>query len=150
MQSTSKPPTVKALATALGVTPRRIGQLKSEGMPCHSLEAALAWRAAQTDSNSVEKLRAERILLVQEQRAKIAIENAVRRNELVPAGQVQAAAHVVADVSRSRLLKLAADLPPRLEGLNATAMQKIIREAVTEVCRYLSDPKSYDLKCLES
>jgi hypothetical protein len=150
IKTTAKPPTLKQLASALQVGVRRVTQLKQDGLPTNSVEAALAWRAAQIDTNSVEKLRAERILLVQEQRAKIALENQVRRNELIPAGQVQAAAHAVADVSRSRLMKLAADLPPRLEGLSATAMQKVIRDAVTEVCRYLSDPASYDLPCLDA
>lgn len=33
------------LGNALGVTPQRISVLKRDGMPTHSVEAALAWRA---------------------------------------------------------------------------------------------------------
>ncbi len=144
MQSTSKPPTVKALAAACGVSPRRIGQLKTEGMPCHSIEAALAWRSAQTDNNSVEKLRAERILLVQEQRAKIALENAVRRGELVDVHEVHAAGLTIAAGTRAALLQLANDLPPRLEGLSAAKIGRVLRESHVRILNELSSGKWMD------
>ena len=40
------------LARALGVTPQRVSVLKRDGMPAHSIEAALAWREARADARA--------------------------------------------------------------------------------------------------
>lgn len=47
----SKKPTGGELAEALGVNESRVSQLKKEGMPTDSVEAALAWRAARRVAN---------------------------------------------------------------------------------------------------
>ena len=80
-------PTIAELAAALDVTGRRVSQLKADGMPCETLAAALAWRAAKTEvTDSVEELRLQRIQLVREQRVRAEIFNQVRRGELINMG----------------------------------------------------------------
>lgn len=44
MTPENKPLPNLELARALGITPQRVSVLKREGMPAHSIEAALAWR----------------------------------------------------------------------------------------------------------
>lgn len=64
----NKPPTLDAIAEALGVTTRRVSQLKTAGMPVHSIDAAKAWRASQAKvSDSAELLRRQRLELLREQ-----------------------------------------------------------------------------------
>ena len=62
--------------------------------------------------------------------------------ELVPVGEVRAAMTRVTSAARAEILKLAADMPPRLEGLDAAAMQKILRDAIHEILTRLSDETS--------
>jgi len=44
MTAENKPLPNLELARALGITPQRVSVLKREGMPAHSIEAAIAWR----------------------------------------------------------------------------------------------------------
>lgn len=59
--------------------------------------------------------------------------------ELVPSGEVRADVTRVVSAARAELLKLSADLPPKLEGLPAGKMQRIIRDDLTEILERLSD-----------
>ncbi|RYD33528.1 MAG: hypothetical protein EOP85_20690, partial [Verrucomicrobiaceae bacterium] len=63
-----------SIAEALGVSIRRVSQLKVAGMPTNSLEAALAWREAQEQKpgdGGTDELRREKIALVRAQRERI-------------------------------------------------------------------------------
>lgn len=62
--------------------------------------------------------------------------------ELVPVGEVRQSMTRVTSAARAEILKLAADMPPRLEGLDAAAMQKILRDAIHEILTRLSDETS--------
>lgn len=44
MTAENKPLPNLELARALGITPQRVSVLKREGMPAHSIDAAIAWR----------------------------------------------------------------------------------------------------------
>ena len=143
--NSSPPPTIKALAAALQLSARRIRQLRDSGMPVDSISAALDWRKLHSPascSDSAEQLRLERIKLVREQRTAREIENAKLRRELVSAGEVVADISRVVAASRDQLLKLSADLPPRLDGLSPARMQTVIREAVIAILERLSDETS--------
>lgn len=133
-------PTHAEIAKAIGVSTRRVTQLKGEGMPMDSVEAAMAWRDEIAGSaDSAEQLRLERIKLVREQRTAKEIDNAKARRELVPIGEVIADIGTVVSAARGELLKLSADLPPRLDGLSPPRMQVVIREAIIDVLTRLSD-----------
>ena len=85
-----KKPTNKQMSAALGITIRRITELKRAGMPTDTTEAAQSWRNdREHGDDSVKRLRIERIALVSEQRRRAQIENRVRLGGLVDAGQVK-------------------------------------------------------------
>ena len=134
----SELPSNAELATALGVSVRRVGQLKAENMPCDSIAAALAWREQQQHGdNTTEQLRAERIRLVRAQAERHETENEVRRGELLPIGEVRADCITVCSRARDRFLKMSNDLPPRLEGLTADRIAAIIHDEVVQTLENL-------------
>lgn len=65
----------------------------------------------------------------------------VRRmsGDLVPVGEVKENIVKIVSSARGELLKMAADLPPRLEGMPTGKVQKIIRDEVIAVLTRLSD-----------
>ncbi len=70
---------------------------------------------------------------------KTAVEVQRITRDLVPIGDVQQSITRVVSGARAEILKLAADLPPRLEGLSASKMQRIIREMIVATLTRLSD-----------
>ncbi|MCX6880710.1 MAG: hypothetical protein NTW21_43925 [Verrucomicrobia bacterium] len=127
------PPTTAELAAALGVSTRRISQLKKLGLPTGSIGAALEWRKANHSTDSAETLRQERIKLVQEQRQKIALENSVRRKELVDVATVEEGTAAIGSVLKAAFLKMQNDLPPILEGLEAAEIKIALKRAHNEM-----------------
>ena len=131
MKPQSKP-TQKQIAEALQISPRRVSQLILDGMDVSSIEAAQRWRQDRlAKDNTGEALRAERIRLVRAQAERHEVENEVRRGELLPIGEVRADCIRVTTLARDRFLKMSHDIPPRLEGLSADKIAKIIHEEVT-------------------
>lgn len=138
-----KKPTNKQMSAALGITIRRITELKRAGMPTDTTEAAQSWRNdREHGDDSVKRLRIERIALVSEQRRRAQIENRVRLGGLVDAGQVKQSMTRVCSVARGQFLRLPHELPPRLAGLAEPKMQAIIHEAIVEILTTLSDETS--------
>lgn len=133
--------TLNRLVKALGIGKRRVSVLLAEGMP-DTVAEALEWRSKRENSSTVEELRRQRILLIQEQRRRAEIENAERLGKLIDAGQAQASATRCFSVARGSLLKLTNDLPGKLVGLDAADMQAIIREDIIQILTELSDETS--------
>jgi len=133
------PPSQQTLASAIGVSRRRIRQLIADGMPTTTLEAALVWRKAETVSDSADELRRARIALVKSQRERIEIENAKLRGELIPISQMMQDILTAVSAIRAEFLKLESELPPRLEGLPPQAMQRILRTEIHGILGRLSD-----------
>lgn len=63
----------------------------------------------------------------------------VETRELVPVGEVRQSITRVVSAARGELLKFASDIPPRAEGLEAAAIQKLIQAEVIEILTRLSD-----------
>jgi hypothetical protein len=89
-----------------------------------------------TDIDSVKILK-EKVMAL---KGIVAVQQETR--ELVPAGEVRQSMTRAVAAARGELLKLSADLPPRLDGLSAARMQPVIREAVIEVLTRLADETS--------
>ena len=89
-----------------------------------------------TDIDSVKILK-EKVMAL---KGIVAVQQETR--ELVPAGEVRQSMTRAVAAARGELLKLSADLPPRLDGLSAAKMQPVIREAVIEVLTRLADETS--------
>lgn len=70
---------------------------------------------------------------------KIVVQVRAELRELVPAGEVRQSITKVVSAARAEMLKLAAELPPKLDGLDAAAMNQVIRNEVIEVLTRLSD-----------
>jgi hypothetical protein len=127
----SSAPKNSELATALAVTVRRVAQLKAEQMPCDSIQAAIAWRSQKASGDSTaEALRAERIRLLRAQAERHETENEVRRGQLLEIGDVKADCLLVCGKARDRFLKMSNDLPPRLEGLSANKIAKVLHDEI--------------------
>jgi hypothetical protein len=54
----AKPPSNLDLAQALGITPQRVSVLRGEGMPCDSVDAAVAWREARKQARKANAPKA--------------------------------------------------------------------------------------------
>ena len=133
------PPSQESLATALRVSRRRVRQLIADGMPSHNLEAALAWRKAETTSDSADELRRARIALVKSQREKIEIENARLRGELAAVSEVCQSIFVAVSVTRQEFLRLPHELPGKLAGLDEAQICRVLRNQIHSVLERLSD-----------
>ncbi len=137
------PVTIKAIAAALGVTPRRVSQLKLAGMPTDSIAASEAWRKREDLGNadfSPERLRASRIKLLDLQAERQQIENDKTTGLLVPIGEVKADAVRFTYGAKTALLGLLGSLPPSLCGLpNEIAIFKVLKSAFYDVLTKLSE-----------
>jgi hypothetical protein len=133
----AQPPTLDAIAKALGITVRRVSVLLTEGMP-RDIAGALAWREAQQDDSS-KALRKARLELIREQTRKARLAADQAESLLLDAGEAREEYVRRFSAARGELLKMAADLPPQLEGLPAAKMQPIIRECVVDVLRRLAE-----------
>lgn len=136
-------PTQIEIAAALGVTARRVNDLKRAGMPVDSIEAALAWRAEREGGDSsAEALRRERIALTRTQRERAAFELEKERGQWISRGAVDQRDIAIGAAVRAALLKLASDLPPMLEGLPAAKIAKVLRETHRGILEQLADDQS--------
>jgi len=95
-------------------------------------EMELAIRKAQ-DIDTVKILK-EKVLAL---KGIVAVQMETR--ELVSVGEVRQSITRVISAARGELLKFAADIPPRAEGLEASAIQKLIQAEVIEILTRLSD-----------
>jgi phage terminase Nu1 subunit (DNA packaging protein) len=137
---------VNAVAKALNVTARRVQQLKNEGMPSvsrgqYELGPCMAWYIRYLQ-NALEKrgpnvnpdtpdLLAEKTRLAREQGDKLAIENSIKRGELVYVSDVvQTWADHIAS-ARAKLLAMPTKLAPQLVSQsNANVIAARIREDI--------------------
>lgn len=127
-----------ALAAGLNITTGHCHKLLKIGMPA-TLPEAIRWRENRTQGDdSAAELRRQRIQLVKSQRAKIDLENAVRSSELIERAKVYESTVQVISQSRGELMRLTADLPPRLAGQPAAAIAKIMRVEIIALLTRLS------------
>lgn len=149
-QTTNPPaPTIKSIADALNLTPRRVGQLRQAGMPVTSIQAAQDYRNKKPPEGmiSTDELRAARYHLIKSQRERIDLENRLRAGELCLAADAFADGLAVGTAVKRAFLQLVNDIPPVLEGLPAAQIARVLREKFTDVLRnfqtgkYFTDPK---------
>ena len=130
---------IVALAAGLNITSGHCHKLIKSGMPA-DLEAARQWRENRASGDdSAAALRRERISLVREQKTKCRIDNEIRTRAVIPDREVQEGISRVLTGIKNEFLKFAEDMPPRLEGLDASAIQGVLRDAINSVLTRLSD-----------
>ena len=140
---TADPPTIAEIATALKLTPRRISQLKLEGLPTHSIEAAQAWRAEQGDADdSATALRKARISLLKAQGEKARLELSLRKGELLDRREAESDWTSIALAIRAAMLALENSLAPALHGLNPNQMREVLHRELYRILNTLADYQS--------
>jgi phage terminase Nu1 subunit (DNA packaging protein) len=136
------PPTIAELAAALEISTRRVSQLKLDGLPTHSIAAALEWRRAQNQTDSAERLRLERIKLVQAQRERVELENAQNRNELISRSEVETSDTRIGAAVAAAMKALETELPQLLLGLSLERSLPITKEKCRAIQTMLADEQS--------
>lgn len=146
---------VEAVAKALNLTPRRVQQLKAEGLPTvgrgqYELGPCMAWYIRYLQ-NALEKrgpnvnpdtpdLLAEKTRLAREQGDKLSIENSIKRGELVYVSDVVNtwADHISS--AKAKLMAMPTKLAPQLVNQsNANVIAGRIREEVDAALTELSE-----------
>ena len=137
---------VNAVAKALNITPRRVQQLKKEGLPSagrgqYELGPCMAWyirflqqaleKRGPNVSEDNSDLVNERVKLTREQREKIALENEIRRGQLADMEQVRMAWGDHITRAKARILAMPSKLSPLLVNVADT---NVIQQRIKSEC----------------
>ena len=159
------PVNVDAIAKALNLTTRRVHQLKAEGLPTvgrgqYELGPCMAWYIRYLQ-NALEKrgpnvnpdtpdLLAEKTRLAREQGDKLAIENSIKRGELVYVSDVISVWSEHISGAKAKLLSLPSKVAPQLVNQpNANVIAGRIREEVDIVLTELAESNDGYLEGVE-
>lgn len=140
--------TSRIVAEWLGVSERRVRQLRDEGVlwearpGFYDLRAAVARYITYLRKGSSD-LNDERAALTKAKREAAEMENRVRRGELLEAREIEAGLQTALLNIRSRFLALPAKLSGSLaaKGGNQVAIFDELKEAIHETLEELSDPR---------
>jgi phage terminase Nu1 subunit (DNA packaging protein) len=160
------PVNIAAIANALNLTTRRVHQLKQEGLPTvgrgqYELGPCMAWYIRYLQ-NALEKrgpnvnadtpdLIAERTRLAKEQGDKLAIENSIKRGELVYVSDVVQAWSEHISGAKAKLLSLPSKVAPQLVNQpNANVIAARIREEVDTALLELAESNDEYLGGIET
>lgn len=160
------PVNIAAIANALNLTTRRIHQLKAEGLPTvgrgqYELGPCMAWyirylqgkleKMGPNMNSDTPDLIAERTRLAKEQGDKLAIENSIKRGELVYVSDVVGAWSEHISNARSKLLSLPSKVAPQLVNQpNANVIAAKLREDIDTVLYELAEGHDEYLASVES
>ncbi len=137
--------TSKVVADWLGLSERRVRQLRDEGIitearpGLYDLKATVSKYITFLGGSSRENLNAERTKLTAEKRKAAEMENDLRRRVLLHTEEIEAAMKTVFLNIRSRMLTIPAKLSPVLEGKNGdrdaiySELDNAIREALEDL-----------------
>ena len=140
---TSKP-TIKTIAETLGVSTRRVTELKSHGMPCHSISAAIEWRKKQAakragKTDSAEELRQRRIGLLRQQERRAKLEADQAEGKLIPIDDTEASIFACTMAAKMAFWDLLGVLPPQLAGLSEIPICQILEANFRRILEMLSE-----------
>ena len=123
--------TGKAIAQAIGVTPGRVSQLRKDGMPDSSVEAAVAWYRRRVDPARAAGQRGPPAPSAEPPERAAGLAAARRVAELAPLADVALQAGRFALIERDLRAALAA-VPPELRG-QVRLPVSVFRELVASV-----------------
>lgn len=130
--------TLNKLCAALRLSKRQIGSLLREGMP-DSVDAALAWRKAETSSDSAEQLRRERIKLVRTQRDRMELEIARSKNELLTRSSVLEEHRKIGAAVCAFVRSLEVEIPQLCYGLPLSKSLPLAKKKIRELQQLWAD-----------
>lgn len=156
---------VNAVAKALNITARRVQQLKSEGMPSigrgqYELGPCMAWyirylqakldKIGPNTNSDTPDLVAEKTRLAKEQGDKLALENAIKRGQLIYADD---AAEIWSDHishAKSKILVIPSKLAPQLVNIdNANVIAGKLRDELDAALAELASANDEHLRSSE-
>lgn len=159
------PVAVEEVARALNLTPRRVQQLKAEGLPTvgrgqYELGPCMAWYIRYLQSKldklgpntnpETPDLLVEKTRLAKEQGDKIALENAIKRGQLVYADEVSRvwADHISS--AKSKILVIPSKLGPQLVNIdNANVIAGKLRDELDAALAELAASDDEHLRIAE-
>lgn len=160
------PVNIGTIANALNLSTRRIHQLKAEGLPTvgrgqYELGPCMAWyirylqgkleKMGPNMNSDTPDLIAERTRLAKEQGDKLAIENSIKRGELVYVSDVVGAWSEHISNARSKLLSLPSKTAPQLVNQpNANVIASKLREDIDTILYELAESHDEYLASVES
>lgn len=139
--------TSKVVAQWLGLTERRIRQLRDEGVIAedrpglYDLQPTVLRYIKYLGGAGKESLQTERMKLTAEKRKAAEMDNEQRRGELHSTADIEAGIKTMCLNFRSRLLVIPAKLSPSLAAANGdqTVIFDILKQAMEEALEELSD-----------
>jgi phage terminase Nu1 subunit (DNA packaging protein) len=138
--SKTSSPTQKAIAEALKITTRRVRQLKADGMPTESIEAAMTWRDAKAEAALPhEQLVKERVRLTRAQADKHQFLLEVEKGLYLKRDDVHSNIAAISQALAAFISRLIQDLPPLVEGLPRQKSAPLIKLHVRRLQAMLSD-----------
>jgi len=156
---------VHAVAKALNLTPRRVQQLKAEGLPTvgrgqYELGPCMAWYIRYLQSKldklgpntnpETPDLLAEKTRLAREQGDKLALENSIKRGQLLYADDVSRiwADHISS--AKSKILVIPSKLGPQLVNIdNANVIAGKLRDELDAALAELAADNDEHLRAVE-
>lgn len=139
--------TSKVVADWLGISERRVRQLRDEGIitearpGLYDLKQTVSKYITSLGGSSRESLNEERAKLTAEKRKAAEMENDLRRGSLKQTEEIKAAMKTVFLNVRSRMLAMPAKLSPVLaeKGADREAIYDTLKDAIREALEDLSD-----------
>lgn len=139
--------TSKVVAQWLGLTERRVRQLRDEGVivearpGLYELQPTVARYISYIGGAGKESLNNERMLLTAEKRKAAEMDNELRRGEVHRTADIERGIKTMFLNIRGRFLALPAKLSPALAtmGGNQTAIFDELKKAIDEILEELSD-----------
>jgi hypothetical protein len=138
-------PTLEEIAESLAVSTRRVSQLKVEGMPVHSIDAAQAWRTAQAKADGgdfKDQLIQARIKLVREQERRIRYENEEASGRLVSRAECAEAWTRVGCAVAAMLRVVESEIPRACLGLPIHKALPIAKAKMAAIQKTFADAES--------
>jgi phage terminase Nu1 subunit (DNA packaging protein) len=138
-------PTQGEIAEGLGISLRRVTQLKVEGMPVHSLEAAQAWRSEKSKESGgdlKDQWTQAKIRLTKEQERRIKLENDQTTGKTIPRADCVEAWIRAGAAINSALRAASIEIPRVCLGLTLEQSTPKSKAKMAEIQKIFADAES--------
>lgn len=149
--------TQKEIAARLGIKERTLRRYKSIGIDIYNDAAVMEyWKLQQLPSEKdaeflgmdvTEITKREKIARTRDKEAAAELKElqlSKLRGDLVSVSDVEEINLAIAGKIKAQLKRLISEIPPRVEGLDATTMTPIVREYIEDILKYLYEEFKID------
>lgn len=142
-QQSPEPPELKEIAEALEISVRQVTNLKVQGMPTHTVAAAIEWRKAQRKGGDIDaKLKEAKLAKLEEERTRIRLQNEEAMGRLVSRDECRVAWARLGAAIGAFATKAAREIPQVCSGLPIEKALPIAKEKMADCQRILADHES--------